>query len=80
MEAQAVELKVLAFRKVHAAFKEVIGHDKCRYCTCFHGDVLDKVYDTLKRFNESDPERRLDEIEADFERWAKNIDLLKMHG
>ena len=41
---------------------------------------LAKVQDALKRFNESEPERTLPEIEADFERWAKDVDLLKAHG
>jgi hypothetical protein len=74
------EQKVLAFRRVHAEFKEVVKHDKCRTCTCFHGDVLAKVRDTLKRFNESEPEYKLLEIESDFERWALEVDRLKAHG
>lgn len=80
MEHQIAERKVFAFRKIHADFKEIIKGDKCLYCTCFQGDVLDKVHDTLKRFNESEPEHRLNDIEADFERWAKDVDPLKAHG
>lgn len=80
MGLQTVEQKVLAFKKIHADFKEIIKHDKCRYCTCFHGDVLDKVHDTLRRFNESEPKYKLDDIEADFESWAKDVDLLKAHS
>lgn len=77
---QAIEQKILAFRQIHNEFKEIIKHDKCRTCTCFHSDVLSKVQDTLKRFNESEPEHKLDEIEADFERWTKDVDHLKAHG
>jgi len=80
MEHQIAERKVFAFRKIHADFKEIIKHDKCLYCTCFHGDVLQKVYDTLTRFNKSQPEHRLDDIEADFENWAKDLDQFKIHG
>ena len=80
MEMPIAQQKAAAFRKIHAEFKEIIKHDKCRYCTCFHGDVLDKIQDTLKRFNESEPEHKLDEIEADFESWSKDVDLLKAHG
>lgn len=80
MELHAIEQKVNAFRKIHADFKEIIKHGKCRYCTCFHGDVLEKVYDTLRRFNESEPKHSLDDIEANFETWAKDVDLLKAHG
>ena len=80
MENQVVEQKVLAFRKIHVDFKEIIQHDKCRYCTCFYGDVLQKVHDILKHFNESQPEHSLDDIEADFENWTKEVDQLKSHG
>jgi hypothetical protein len=75
-----VEQKIVAFRKIHAELKEILTHDKCRACTCFHGDVLAKVQDTLKRFNESEPAHKLNEVEADFDRWAKDVDLLKAHG
>jgi hypothetical protein len=75
-----IDQKVFAFRKIHADLREIIKHDKCRACTCFHGDILAKVQDTLKRFNESEPEHKLDDIEADFERWTKDVDLLKAHG
>lgn len=77
---QIVEQKILAFKQIHGALKDVMAHDKCRTCTCFHGDVLAKVQDALKRFNESEPEHRLPDIEADFELWAKDVDLLKAHG
>jgi hypothetical protein len=77
---QAAEQKILAFRQIHSTLKDIIKQDKCRTCTCFHDDVLAKVQDTLKRFNETQPEHRLDDIEADFERWTKHADPLKAHG
>ena len=77
---QAIEQKILAFKQIHSALKDIIKHDKCRTCTCFHGDVLAKVQDTVKHFNETEPEHRLDDIEADFERWIKDVDLLQSHG
>lgn len=77
---QAIEQKTLAFRQIHNEFKEIMKHEKCRTCTCFYSDVLSKVQDTLKRFNESEPTQKLDEIEADFERWTSEVDLLKAHG
>jgi len=76
----AIEQKIRAFRQIHKELKAIIKHDKCRTCTCFHTDVLSKVQDTLKRFNESEPGYKLEEIEADFERWAKDVDPLKAHG
>jgi hypothetical protein len=79
-EPKIIEQKVIAFRKIHADFKEIVQQDKCRFCTCFHGDVLDKVHDTLKRFNESQPEHSLPDIQADFENWTIEVDLLKSHG
>jgi len=80
MEQQIIQQKVLAFKKIHADFSDIIKHDRCRYCSCFHGDVLDKVYDSLKRFNESYPEHSLNDIQADFEGWTKDLDQFKMHG
>jgi hypothetical protein len=77
---KASEQKILAFQQIHHELKEIIKHDKCRTCSCFHADVLSKVQDTLRRFNENEPGHRLGEIEADFERWSKNVDLLKAHG
>jgi hypothetical protein len=76
----AVKDKIAAFRKIHADLKEILKHDKCRACTCFHGDVLGKVQETLKRFNENEPAHKLEDVEADFDKWAKDVDLLKAHG
>ena len=36
---EGIDQKVLAFRKIHAEFADIVKHDKCRTCTCFHGDV-----------------------------------------
>jgi hypothetical protein len=80
MESQIAEKKVIAIRKIHSDFKEIVKHEKCRTCSCFHGDILYTVYDTIKRFNESQPEHLLNDIHADFEIWSKNVDQLKMHG
>ena len=80
MDSQVLKEKILAFEKVHAALKDVVKHDKCRLCSCFHADVLEKVYQTLQCFNDSVPEHRLDEIQADFENWARDLDQLKLHG
>lgn len=77
---QAAEQKILAFKKIHAALKDIIKYDKCRTCTCFHRDVLAKIQDALKHFNESEPEYHLDDIKTDFESWTKDVDLLKSHG
>ena len=77
---QVVEQKILAFKQIHGALKDVLAHAKCRPRTGFNGDVLAKVQDALKRFNESEPEHRLPDIEADFELWDKDVDLLKAHG
>ena len=76
----AVERKIAAFRKIHTDLKEILKQDRCRTCTCFHGDLLAKVQDTLKRFNESEPAHKLEDVEADFDRWVQDIDLLKAHG
>jgi hypothetical protein len=80
MEAPIAKEKVLAITRIHKEFKEIIKHDKCRYCSCFHRDVLDKVYDRLKSFNAGQSVYNLKKIQADFENWARDLDLLKMHG
>lgn len=80
MDSLVLKEKILAFEKVHAALKDVVKHDKCRLCSCFHADVLEKVYLTLKCFNDIVPEHRLDEIQADFENWARDLHQFKLHG
>ena len=80
MEQQIIQQKVLAFKNIHADFSDIIKHDRCRYCSCFHGDVLDRVCDTLKRFNENHPEHSLDAIQANFENWREDLDRFKLHG
>ncbi len=80
MDSQVLKDKVLAFKKIHADLKDVVKHYKCRLCSCFHADVLEKVYQALKSFNDNVPEYRLDEIQADFENWARDLDQFKLHG
>lgn len=72
--------KIIAFKKVHADFKEIMKHEKCRTCSCFYGDVLNSIYDRIKRFREIEPNPNLIEIENDFERWLRGADPLKAHG
>jgi hypothetical protein len=81
MNPSIVEQKILALKKIYEDFKDIIRNEKCRTCSCFHGDVLAKVSDIVKRFNGGQPEEyRLNDIQADFEGWAGDLDLLKMHG
>ena len=80
MDSQVLREKVLAFKKIHADLKDVIKHEKCRLCSCFHTDVLEQVYQTIKSFNDSEPENRLDEIQADFENWTTDLNRFKLHG
>lgn len=70
----------VAFKKIHADFKDILKHEKCRTCSCFYGDVLNSIYDKIKRFREIESDHKLVEIENDFERWIKEADLLKAHG
>jgi hypothetical protein len=72
--------KIEAFKKIHADFIDIVKHEKCRTCSCFYGDVLNKVYDKLKRVREIESNHDLLQIENDFERWLKDVDLLKAHG
>jgi hypothetical protein len=72
--------KILAFKKIHADFQTIMKHEKCRTCACFYGDVLTGVYEKIRRFRETDPERSVAWIEKDFERWLREADALKTHG
>jgi hypothetical protein len=76
----ASEIRINAFQKLHAEFKDILTHGKCRSCSCFYADVLNRILVKLKthRKDESDP--RLVAIEKDFERWVEDADDLKMHG
>ncbi len=77
---QVAEQKAAAFRQIHKALKDVVKHKKCATCTCFHSDVLAKVQNALRQFNENKPEHKLADIEADFDRWAKAVDPFTAHG
>ena len=72
--------KIIAFEKIQADFKDILKHEKCRTCSCFYGDVLNSVYEKIKKFQEIEPDHRLVAIKDDFERWLKEADLLKGHG
>ena len=76
----ASERKINAFQKIHAEFKDILQKEKCRSCSCFYTDVLNIVLGKIKTFRKGDADRRIAKIENDFERWAKDADLLKMHG
>lgn len=80
VDPRILEEKAIAFRRIHADLKEVMKQDQCRLCSCFHADVLEKVYQTLKSFNDSEPEHRLVDILSDFEDWTRDFDRFKMHG
>jgi hypothetical protein len=72
--------KIKAFERIHTDFQEILKHEKCRTCACFYGDVLNSIYDKIKGFQKTESQRRLVEIEKDFERWIKEAAFLKMHG
>jgi hypothetical protein len=72
--------KILAFKKIHADFKDIMKQEKCRACACFYGDVLNSIYDKIRRFRAIESDQDVFQIENDFERWIKNADLLKAHG
>ena len=74
------ETKINAFEKIHAELEDVLKHEKCRTCSCFHADVLNIILAKIKAFRKSNPDLRLIGIETDFERWVKEADFLKMHG
>ena len=75
--------KITAFKRIHTDFREILKHEKCRTCACFYGDVLNGVYERIKKFRKSEPtesDQRLVQIENDFERWIRDAAFLKMHG
>jgi hypothetical protein len=72
--------KIMAFKKIHADFQDIMKHEKCRTCSCFYGDVLNSIYDKIKKFRGIESDHNLVEIENDFERWLKEADPLKAHG
>ena len=73
-------LKIRAFERIHADFKDILRHEKCRTCSCFYGDVLTGIYEKIKRFRKTESDQSLAEIENDFGRWIKEADFLNMHG
>jgi hypothetical protein len=80
VSSTVIETKIDAFQKIHAEFKDILKHEKCRTCSCLHADVLNIILEKIKTFRKSESDRRLVVIENDFERWANDADILKMHG
>jgi hypothetical protein len=78
--SMASEIKINAFQKIHAEFKDILSHGKCRSCSCFYADVLNSILVKLKTYRKDESDHRLITIEKDFERWVKDADDLKMHG
>ena len=74
------KLKISAFERIHADFKDILKHEKCRTCSCFYGDVLTGIHEKIKRFRKRESDQSLAEIENDFGRWIKEADFLNMHG
>lgn len=72
--------KIIAFKKFYADLKDIISHEKCRTCSCFYGDVLNNVYEKIKKFQEIESDQNLVQIGNDFDRWIKEAELLKAHG
>jgi hypothetical protein len=72
--------KIEAFERIHSDFQEILQHEKCRTCSCFYADVLNSIYDKIKRFRKTESDHRLVEIESDFEHWIKEAAFLNMHG
>ena len=74
------EQKIKAIKTIHAEFKNILKHEKCRSCSCFYGDVLNTTFEKIKRFRTTHADYGLTEIEKDFENWIKEAGFLKMHG
>ena len=74
------EQKIKAIKNIHAEFKDILQHEKCRTCSCFYGDVLNSTFEKIRKFRKTKPDNSLIKIENDFERWIREADLLKMHG
>lgn len=72
--------KLAAIKKIHTDFKAILKHEKCRTCACFYGDVLNGVYERIKKFRKVESDQRLVQIENDFERWIGEAAFHKMHG
>jgi len=74
------EQKIQAIKNIHAEFKDILKHEKCRTCSCFYGDVLHSTFEKIRNFRKTKPNDSLIKIENDFERWITEAGLLKMHG
>lgn len=78
--SMVTETKIKAFQKIHAEFKDILKHEKCRTCSCFYADVLNIILEKIKTLRKNESDHRLVPIENDFERWVKDADSLNMHG
>ena len=74
------ETKINALQKIHAEFKDILKHEKCRSCSCLYADVLNSILAKIRTYRNGETDHRLVAIENDFERWVKEADFLKMHG
>ena len=72
--------KIKAIKTIHAEFKDILKHEKCRTCSCFYGDVLNTTFEKIKRFRKTNADYSLTKIEKEFENWIKEAGFLKMHG
>jgi len=72
--------KIAAIKKIHAEFEDILKHEKCRSCSCFHGDILNSLFEKISRFRKAESDDSLVKIQDDFARWIKEADFLKMHG
>ena len=81
MTASSIDAqKIMALKRIHADFMEIMKHEKCRTCSCFYGDVLNSVYYKIEGFREIESDRDVIQIKNAFERWIQQADLLKAHG
>ena len=78
--SMAIETKINALQKIHAEFKDILRHEKCRTCSCLHADVLNIILEKITTFRNGVSDHRLVAIENDFEHWVNDADLFKMHG
>ncbi|MGD8243552.1 MAG: hypothetical protein PVG19_01010 [Desulfobacterales bacterium] len=74
------ETKINALQKIHAEFRDILKHEKCRSCSCFYADVLNRILEKLKTYRKGEADHRLAIIENDFRRWSQEADILKVHG
>lgn len=70
--------KIAAIRQVHQAFAEIIRHDKCRTCSCLHGDMMAAILTVIRDIGKYKDAPELVAAENDFSEWidgARRADL-----